>query len=83
MPTAEATREVVLRLPESLAHDAECAGLLTPAAIGNLVRRELIDRELSAPFPDASPGEPSNLYDVAALVREVRSEMRAVASSAR
>ena len=80
MPTADATREVVLRLPESLAKWAECEGLLNSDALSGLLRSALIDRELSTPFPDASPGEPQCLNDVAAIVREVREEMSQLAA---
>ena len=75
MPAAEVTREVVLRLPESLATWAECEGLLNSDAFCGILRNALIDRELSMPFPDASPGEPQCLNDVVAIVREVREEM--------
>ena len=82
MPAAEATREVVLRLPESLAHDAECAGLLTSEAVATLVKREMGRRgfqrlraEFDALGPDHNP--PMTMDEISAVVREVRAEMLA------
>ncbi len=82
MPAAEATREVVLRLPESLARDAECAGLLTSEAVAELVRREIriqAFRRITAPLEALSDEEnpPMTMDEISAIVREVRAEMLA------
>ena len=82
MPATEATREVVLRFPESLARDAECAGLLTSEAVATLVKREMGRRgfqrlraEFDALGPDCNP--PMTMDEISAIVREVRAEMLA------
>ena len=80
MPAAEATREVVLRLPESLARDAECAGLLTSEAVATLVKREMSIREfrrLTTPLPGHVASPPMTMDEISAIVREVRAEMLA------
>ena len=80
MSTAEATREVVLRLPESLAHDAECAGLLTEEALAGLVRREMRMRSFRAitdAFDALGPEINPRMTDeeVVAEVKAARAEM--------
>ena len=80
MPAAEATREVVLRFPESLARDAECAGLLTSEAVADLVKREMSIREfrrLTTPLPGRVASPPMTMDEISAIVREVRAEMLA------
>ena len=80
MPTAEATREVVLRLPESLAHDAECAGLLTPESLAHLLDVAIRLQELrqitdafDALGPEINP--PMTDDEVVAEVKAARAEM--------
>ena len=80
MPAAEATREVVLRLPESLAHDEECAGLLTPESLVHLLDIEIRRRELrkitdgfDALGPEINPRMTDE--EVVAEVKAARAEM--------
>ena len=82
MSTAEATREVVLRLPESLARDAECAGLLTSASLAHLLDIEIRMRELreitdafDALGPEINPRMTDD--EVVAEVKAARAEMYA------
>ena len=80
MPTAEATREVILRLPESLAHDAECAGLLTSESLAHLLDVAIRLREfhqITAAFDALGPEINPRMTDeeVVAEVKAARAEM--------
>ncbi|HEX8203839.1 MAG TPA: hypothetical protein VF590_25415 [Isosphaeraceae bacterium] len=73
--------EIKLDLPDSLAHEAEASGLLTPLAIESLIREEIRRRRVDGLFGAvdrlaALETPPLTVAEVEAEIRAARQQRR-------